>query len=92
MAAYIVQDLGGFRITWLLRQPASVVRALFGLKKIRKHIRLQGRCGPSQSEEKTILWDYAMWSFLSDTNTVHGVGQEAVSGCVGFLDIFEQLV
>ena len=46
----------------------------------------------SQSEEKTILWDYAMWSFLSDTNTVHGGGQEAVSGCVGFLDIFEQLV
>ena len=88
MAAYIVQDLGGFRITWLLRQPASVVRALFGLKKIRKHILLQGRCDPGQSEEKTILR-----SFFSDTNTVHGAGQQAASrGRVGFLDIFEQLV
>jgi hypothetical protein len=85
-------DLGGFRITWLLRQPLSVVRTLLGLIKIRKYILLQGRCGPGQSEEKSMLWGYAVGDFLTDTNTVHGADQEAVRGRVGFLDIFQQLV
>jgi len=29
---------------------------------------------------------HAVRSFLSDTNAVHGAGQEAVPGCVGFLN------
>ena len=85
MSAYIVPGLGGFRITLLLRQSVNVRRTLF-------HILLQVRGDPRQSEDNPILWGYSVQSFLSDTNAVHGGGQEAVSGCVGFLDIFDQQV
>ena len=70
-------DLGGFRITWLLRQPVSVVKTLIGLIEIRKYILLQGLCGPGQSEEKSMLRDGDVRDFLTDTNTVHGADQKA---------------